>query len=194
MGKRVMASGVFDIIHVGHIRFLEEAKKLGDELVVVVARDSTAARMKHRPIMHEEMRRQIVEALKVVDMAVLGHEDDMYATVEEIRPDVIALGYDQGFDERVIEEECRRRGLNVKVVRLPKYENGDLDGTRKIIYRIVDRYDELYRNDVKDVLDRCPSCSYSGGFKFFFVGGEVHIHCPSCGWTSRTGWKRGDER
>ncbi len=144
---RVMASGVFDILHPGHVLFLQEAKKLGDELVVVVARDSTAAKMKHKPIMHEEIRRFMVESLKPVDKAVLGHEEDMYATVEDIQPDIIALGYDQKFDEAEIERKCRERGLDVKVVRLPKLGGGDLDGTRKIIYRIVERAGELYAKD-----------------------------------------------
>ena len=142
-----MATGVFDILHPGHVLFLREAKKLGDELYVVVARDTTAAKLKHRPIMGEEMRRFMVEALKPVDHAVLGYEDDMYRIVEEIHPDIIVLGYDQKFDEREIEEECKKRGLNVKVVRLGKFGEGDLNGTRKIIYRIVDRADDLYAKD-----------------------------------------------
>ncbi len=141
---RVMASGVFDILHPGHVLFLQEAKKLGDELVVVVARDSTAKKFKHKPIMPEEVRRFLVESLKPVDRAVLGHEDDMYKTVEEIKPDIIVLGYDQKFSEEEIEEECRKRGLDVKVVRLKKYGDSDLNGTRKIIYKIVERSDELY--------------------------------------------------
>ena len=144
---RVMASGVFDILHPGHVLFLREAKKLGDELIVVVARDSTAERLKHRPIMREDVRRFLVESLKPVDRAILGHEDDMYKTVEEIKPDIIVLGYDQKFDEREIEEECRRRGLNVKIVRLGKYGESDLNGTRKIIGKIVERKGELYEKD-----------------------------------------------
>ncbi len=144
--KVVVASGVFDILHPGHIRYLEEAKKLGDELVVIVATDKTAEKFKHRPIMNQEIRRKMVEALKPVDRAVIGHEDDMFKTIEEIKPDIIALGYDQKFDENRIKEECRKRGLEVEVVRLPKF-NGDLNGTRKIIFEIVDRYDELYRGD-----------------------------------------------
>ncbi len=144
---RVMATGVFDILHPGHVLFLREAKKLGDELVVVVARDSTVERLKHKPIMNEEIRRFMVESLKPVDRAVLGHKDDMYKTVEDLRPDIIVLGYDQKFDEKEIEEECRKRGIKVKVVRLKKYGDSDLNGTRKIIFKIVDRVDDLYAKD-----------------------------------------------
>lgn len=137
---RVMASGVFDILHPGHIFFLEEAKKLGDELVVVVARDSTARKLKHQPIMSEDIRLKMVSSLKPVDRAVLGHEDDIFKTVEEIRPDIIVLGYDQVFDENYIIQECRKRGLNVRVVRMPKFSGSDLNGTRKIIGKIIAAY------------------------------------------------------
>ncbi len=134
---RVMASGVFDLIHLGHVHYLEEAKKLGDELVVVVARDSTVRKEKHEPITPEEFRRDLVESLKPVDRAVLGGEGDMLKVVEELRPDVIALGYDQYHDAERIEAELKKRGLDIKVVRLTEL-NGDLDGTRKIIKKVVD--------------------------------------------------------
>jgi FAD synthetase len=132
-----MASGVFDLIHLGHIHYLEEARKLGDELVVVVARDSTVRRQKHEPITSEEFRRELVESLKPVDRAVLGREGDMFKVVEEIKPDIIALGYDQAHDAEKISQELEKRGLEVKVVRLTEL-NGDLDGTRKIIKKVVD--------------------------------------------------------
>ncbi|MEM4255738.1 MAG: adenylyltransferase/cytidyltransferase family protein, partial [Thermoplasmata archaeon] len=129
-----------DILHPGHIFFLEEAKKLGNELVVVVARDSTARKLKHQPIMNEDVRLKMVTALKPVDIAILGHEDDIFKTVEEIKPDIIVLGYDQNFDEKYIEEECKKRGLKVTVIRLPKYTESDLNGTRKIIGKIIAAY------------------------------------------------------
>ena len=134
---RVMATGVFDILHLGHLHYLQEAKRLGDELYVVVATDKTAERMKHRPITPEKMRVKLVEGLKPVDRALLGHEDDPYQIVEEIHPDIIALGYDQRHDEEKIKEELRKRGLtHVEVVRLPRFDH-DLNGTRKIIRKII---------------------------------------------------------
>ncbi|OGS49330.1 MAG: FAD synthase [Euryarchaeota archaeon RBG_16_68_13] len=132
---RVMATGVFDLLHPGHIYFLSEARSLGDELVVVVARDSTARKFKHEPITAEASRVQMVAALKPVDRALLGHEGDIYEILDELRPDVIALGFDQAHNEERVLEECRRRGLRTKVVRLPQFE-GDLDGTRKIVRKV----------------------------------------------------------
>ncbi|UCH90055.1 MAG: FAD synthase [Thermoplasmata archaeon] len=134
---RVMATGVFDIIHLGHLHYLEEARKLGDELYVVVATDSTVRKIKHEPITNESVRLKLIEALKPVDSALLGYEDDRYKIVEEIKPDIIALGYDQIHDEAEIKEELSKRGMNVEVVRLEKFDY-DLDGTRKIIRKIID--------------------------------------------------------
>ena len=136
---RVMASGVFDLLHPGHLYFLQQSRKLGDELVVVVARDRTAARMKRVPIVPEEHRREMVEALKPVDRALLGSLTDLYRTVEEVQPDIIALGYDQHFDEGEVERECARRGLKVRVVRLAGLPE-ELLGSSRIVERILQRY------------------------------------------------------
>ena len=133
-----MATGVFDLLHLGHVYFLTEARRLGDELVVVVARDSTARRFKHEPITSESSRVQLVAALKPVDRAVLGHEGgSIYDILDEIRPNFIALGFDQIHNEDKILEECRKRGLGTKVVRLAKFE-GDLVGTRKIVRKVAE--------------------------------------------------------
>ena len=90
-----MASGTFDLLHMGHIYYLREAKKLGDRLVVVVATDATVRRLKHEPVTPEHVRLNLIRELRIVDEAYLGHRDDMYTVVEEIQPDVIALGFDQ---------------------------------------------------------------------------------------------------
>ena len=140
---RVMASGVFDLLHIGHLHYLEEARKYGDELIVVVACDETVRRRKHEPIMPAEERRRLVEALKPVDKAVIGYEDDFLKIVEEIKPDVIALGYDQHFEG--LEEMLKERGIEAKIVRCGKYD-GDLNKTRKIIEKIR-KMRELYKNE-----------------------------------------------
>jgi len=115
----VFAGGSFDIIHPGHIETLEQSKALGDVLVVSVARDATFERNKKRkPFFDENIRRRSVSALRCVDVAVLGSETDIFATVEKIRPDVITLGYDQHHQEKLISDEVRKRGIKVKVVRL----------------------------------------------------------------------------
>jgi FAD synthetase len=138
MVVRVMATGVFDLLHPGHVYFLSEAKKLGDELVVVVARDQTARRLKHETYVPEHMRREMVESLKPVDRAILGSTTDIYETVVNERPSIIALGYDQVWNEREVEQECARRGIPVRVVRIGPLPHDDL-ATRRIVERILER-------------------------------------------------------
>jgi FAD synthetase len=135
---KVMATGTFDLLHMGHIFYLREAKKLGDTLVVVVATDSTVRKLKHNPITPQEIRVNLIKELKMVDEAYLGHEDDIYTIVQEIKPDIIALGFDQIHNDVTIKNELKKRKLNVKVVRLSKYEGGsDLEGTRRIIEKVI---------------------------------------------------------
>lgn len=139
---KVMATGTFDILHLGHIYFLKEAKKLGDTLVVVVATDSTVRKLKHEPVNPEKIRLDLIKELKIVDQANLGHENDIYEIVKEIKPDIITLGYDQLHDEKTIEKELKKRNINVKVIRLKEYKCGsDLEGTRKIISKIISAYE-----------------------------------------------------
>jgi FAD synthetase len=135
---RVMATGVFDILHPGHLHYLQESKKLGDELVVVVATDNTVRRRKHEPITPERMRLEMVESLKAVDKAVLGRDTgDMFDIVKELKPDIITVGYDQPFEPGTLEEELLKRGLKARVVRMPHLDH-DLDGTRKIIRKVIE--------------------------------------------------------
>ena len=115
----VLAGGVFDIIHPGHIHTLNAAKALGDVLIVVIATDKTAEKMKKRfPLHNQDQRKLLVDALSVVDLSVVGHEDDIFKTVDIIKPQIIALGYDQVHQEKFITEGCRKIDLDVRVARL----------------------------------------------------------------------------
>jgi FAD synthetase len=118
--KVVLVGGVFDLIHPGHIHTLKAAKAEGDVLVVVVARQSTAQRIKkYRKIYHDEkLRKDLVTSLNFVDLAIIGKEGTLYDTVEYVKPNVIALGYDQAHSEKDIAENCQKRNLNVQVMRL----------------------------------------------------------------------------
>jgi len=115
----VLAGGVFDIIHPGHIHTLNAAKLLGDVLVVVVATDNTAVKMKKRtPIHSQEQRQELVNSLEVVDLCLIGQENDIFKTVNHVKPQIIVLGYDQIHQERYITEGCKKIKLNAKVARL----------------------------------------------------------------------------
>ncbi len=115
----VLAGGVFDIIHPGHIHTLNAAKELGDVLVVVVATDSTAVKMKKRkPIHTQEQRQELVNSLIMVDLCLIGQEDNIFKTVNHVKPQIIALGYDQAHQEKFITEGCKKIELDAKVARL----------------------------------------------------------------------------
>jgi cytidyltransferase-like protein len=117
--KIVLAGGVFDIIHPGHINTLNAAKKLGDVLVVVVATDKTAIKMKKRKPLHsEELRQELVSSLIMVDLCIIGNDEDIFKTVDLVKPEIIALGYDQTHQEKFITEGCKKIDLDVIVARL----------------------------------------------------------------------------
>lgn len=101
----VLASGVFDLLHIGHVRYLEEAKKTGGKnakLVVIVATDNTVKRRKgKKPVLPEDQRLELVKSLKVVDEAILGYEGfDINKVIDKIKPDIITVGHDQEGIER----------------------------------------------------------------------------------------------
>lgn len=135
---RVLATGTFEILHPGHLLYLEEAKKQGDELFVIVARDVNVKKRKRTPIIGEEQRLKMISALKVVDKAMLGSENDMYEPLYSIKPDVIAIGYDQDFDVVMLERELTKRGFNSKVVRIKRYDPNAFCKAEEIIKHIVE--------------------------------------------------------
>jgi len=139
MKRRVVATGTFDIIHPGHVTFLREAKKLGDELIVIVAREKNV-RHKPKPVVPEEQRRKVVEAIKYVDKAILGDEEDIFRPIMELKPDVIVLGHDQHFNEEWLREELKKRNLECEVVRIKVKEDCPLCSSHKIIERILEKY------------------------------------------------------
>lgn len=150
---RVMAAGVFDLLHTGHLHYLREAASLGDELIVVVARDVSVRERKRPPITPEEMRLELVGALKPVDEAVLGDEEDQFRTVERVQPDVIALGFDDYHSTESVSEECASRGLDVDVERVSEHDD-ELTGTRDIVRRILS--DPAYREYAGPIGEDAP--------------------------------------
>ncbi len=135
--KRVLAFGTFDLLHAGHLHYLQEAKKLGTELVVVVARDETVKKVKgHWPVHDEAHRLALVAALKPVDKAILGcAHKKMFECVAALKPDVIALGYDQKPSEKTVQCELARLNCFPRIVRLKPFR-ARVHKTSKIKERI----------------------------------------------------------
>lgn len=134
---RVLATGTFDLLHPGHLAYLREARALGDELYVIVARDHCPEK---NTVVPEEQRCAMVQGLKPVTEAVLGSRDDMYVPVKEIDPDIVALGPDQDWDEERIREGMRSRGIDADVVRIEKYEECSLSSSSDIVDRVRDLF------------------------------------------------------
>ncbi len=121
--KKVMCFGTFDILHEGHRFYLTESKKLGDYLVVVVARDGTVKEVKkQQPLNSEAARLKNLQQLGIADKVVLGNPGDKLKVVEDEKPQIICLGYDQSFFTENVRERLRQRGLDVEVIRLPAYK------------------------------------------------------------------------
>lgn len=144
--KIVLASGTFDLLHLGHVKYLEEAKRAGGrnaELIVIVARDGTVEKRRGtKPIMSENQRRALVDSLEVVDEAILGYEAfDIAKVIEKIKPDVIALGYDRGDIEQTVRSYVEEKGLVINVVKIGKFEEEELNSSSKIKQKIIKHYE-----------------------------------------------------
>lgn len=145
--KRVLVAGKFDILHLGHIAYLEQARELAGsegEIIVVIARDNTILRERGAPpVFPAEQRKKIVESLKMVDKVIIGYDtEDQSKIVVDIKPDILALGYDQRANIDRIQSECKKRGLTTRIVRLEKKDADGLCSSTLIRKRIIDYYRE----------------------------------------------------
>lgn len=116
---KVMCFGTFDILHPGHLSYFRQARKYGDELIVVIARDKNVR--KKRLIFNEKERRQIVHGLKIVDRTVLGNIKDSFKIIEQIKPGIICLGYDHQIKEKTLRKELKKRNLSPQIERAKAY-------------------------------------------------------------------------
>lgn len=138
--KTVMIFGTFDIVHCGHIHMFKQAREYGDKLVVMVATDKNAEKVKKiGPLHNQEERKSFLQHIDLVDEAKIGDEDDPYKCIEEVRPDVIALGYDQKVFVDELEDKLTEFGLEAQIVRLRPYRENEFKSKkiRKYIERVI---------------------------------------------------------
>lgn len=141
--KRVVAQGTFDLLHPGHLHYLRDARSMGDELHVIVARAENVTH-KQGPVVSDRQRVEMVDALDPVDTAHLGHPDDIFVPVEEIDPEIIVLGHDQYHDPGAIADELAERGIDCEVRRASQREQNDeaeILSSRQIIQKILDEWE-----------------------------------------------------
>lgn len=118
-----MCFGTFDILHLGHLHYFEQAKKYGNHLIVVIARDKTKQAQRKETVFSERERLQLIQSLRMVDEAVLGNVDDHLKIILEKKPDVLCLGYDQVISEKELQQRLRQRGLTPRIVRIKAYSS-----------------------------------------------------------------------
>ncbi|MBD3341736.1 MAG: adenylyltransferase/cytidyltransferase family protein [Candidatus Lokiarchaeota archaeon] len=149
ISKKILIAGTFDILHPGHIFFIEEAAKRG-EVYVIVSTDKNAERFKgEKPIVPEEQRLEVVQHIKKVREAKLGRADnDTLKTVQEIDPDIVLLGPDQKYDLETLQKGLREKGLDhIKVKRLEKYyDRYKLHSSSLIKKKIIEQYNKKKSN------------------------------------------------
>jgi len=138
----VLATGVFDLLHLGHLRFLQESKRkggLGSKLVVVVARDKTVFRRKGKgPVIPEDQRRELVGALRAVDRAILGREEiDLLGILKEVKPNIVCVGYDQDEIRTAVTRLITKQGLPIKVVRIRRFGPTGLNSSSNLKKKIA---------------------------------------------------------
>ncbi|OLD12780.1 MAG: hypothetical protein AUI93_02310 [Crenarchaeota archaeon 13_1_40CM_3_52_10] len=140
--KTVLATGVFDLLHLGHLRFLQESKRKGgpgSKLVVVVARDKTVFRRKGKgPVIPEDQRRELVGALRAVDRAILGREEiDLLGILKEVKPNIVCVGYDQDEIRTAVTRLITKQGLPIKVVRIRRFGPTGLNSSSNLKKKIA---------------------------------------------------------
>lgn len=120
--KLVMAFGTFDYLHAGHENYLKQAKKLGDELIVIIARDQTVRSVKGQPpVNNENQRLKNLRLTGWADKVILGNLENKHQVILKHQPDVIALGYDQYAFTQTLQKTIIENSLSTEIIRLMPY-------------------------------------------------------------------------
>ncbi|MFH1682213.1 MAG: adenylyltransferase/cytidyltransferase family protein [Candidatus Woesearchaeota archaeon] len=120
--RKVMCFGTFDILHLGHLNYFKQAKKLGDYLIVVVARDKNTEKAGKIVLFSEQERLEMVKNILLVDEAVLGNKEDSFRVILEKKPAMICLGYDHQISEEELKEKLAQRGFYPEIRRMTAYQ------------------------------------------------------------------------
>ena len=128
--KTVMCFGTFDLLHLGHLNYFEQAKRFGDHLIVVIARDKTKQNQQKTTLFNEEERKRLVESLKIVDEAVLGYPENHFIIIREKKPDVICLGYDHPIQKKELKERLAQLKLYPVIKRMKAYKSETLKSSK----------------------------------------------------------------
>jgi FAD synthetase len=123
---KVLTFGTFDILHIGHLNYLKQAREIAGvgELHVIVARDINAEKIKAKKLIHDENERlEIISQLKIIDKAILGEKENIFDSVKKINPDIVVLGYDQLPSNEILKEKFKDHEINAKIVRAKPFKD-----------------------------------------------------------------------
>jgi len=127
---KVMCFGTFDLLHPGHLNYLKQAKKHGNYLIVVIARDKTKKKQKKSTLFNEKERLSLIQSLSLVDLAVLGSLHDPLQVIKKFNPDILCLGYDQPLKISQLKEKLKELNLFPKIKRLSSYRGYKYKSTK----------------------------------------------------------------
>lgn len=122
---KVLTFGTFDILHIGHLNYLKQAREIAGngELHVIVSRDINAEKLKAKKLIHNENERlEIINQLKIIDKAILGEKEDIFEAVRKINPDIVVLGYDQLPSDEILKEKFKEHNINAKIIRAKPFK------------------------------------------------------------------------
>jgi len=122
MIKKVMCFGTFDLLHLGHLNYFKQAKNLGTHLTVVIARDQTKLNQKKQTLFTEEERLELINNLNLVDKVVLGNKENHFKIIQEVKPDIICLGYDHQVKEQDLSKKLAELNLFPEIRRMQPYK------------------------------------------------------------------------
>ncbi len=123
--KKVLIFGTLDVLHPGHLNFFRQAKRRGDFLIVVVARDVNVKKIKGQaPKNSEKKRLGQVKKIELVDKVILGDKKDKYKIIKKIKPEVICLGYDQRVDLKELKGKLQKFNWQPEICRLKSFKPG----------------------------------------------------------------------
>jgi FAD synthetase len=128
---KVMAFGSFDLIHPGHVSFLIQAKSFGNELIVVVSHDESSKKIKgKKPVNSQNQRALIVASLQMVDKVILGKNENFFNVIKRVKPQIIALGYDQKQEEKKLLEKIKENKLKIKIKRCAPFKEKEFKSSK----------------------------------------------------------------
>lgn len=134
---KILLFGTFDILHPGHQSLFQQARRYGDTIIAVIARDKTVKKLKkHSPYFREKQRQKNLQKTNWMDKVFLGDKKDYFKIIKKIKPNIICLGYDQKFFIKELKQKIGEWGLKIKIIRLSSFHPKKYKSSKYARYKI----------------------------------------------------------